>query len=189
MEYEDELEFDRIADEYEIESWEAEYAIYENNDWTGLLNLRKRELEKRPTNLNAQHSYAEALILNKKYEEALEYMTPLYNENFDRPFGEVPILDALYGLGKTINDFKWKIRPDIHELNYKLLKTCKNMLKSKRNYREIISLFNELQSNGYYCVFGQIEFAKYLIKHEDIFSVEIDQNNLEFSKIKLTKKW
>lgn len=62
------------------ESWQDDFELYENNDWIRLLKLRKKVAEQEPSDLYAQQRYADALNLNKQYNETLNFITPLYKK-------------------------------------------------------------------------------------------------------------
>jgi len=58
---------------YDLESWEGDYELYEEEDWVALFNLREKDAKKHPSDLYAQQRYAEALNLNKS---CLLYTSP-----------------------------------------------------------------------------------------------------------------
>jgi hypothetical protein len=113
------MDFD---DTYGFEDWEHDKILYEKEDWVGLLKLREKRAKKRPSDLYTQVRFAEILNINKKYEEALDFITPIYQKNYESGVGIHEIIDALYGLGKSENDFDWKIKLNVLKLDSDTLK-------------------------------------------------------------------
>jgi len=67
----------------DFEDWEDDANLFYKEDWKGLLQLREERARRHPEDLSAQQRYGEALILNKKYSEAIEFLTPLYQVYYD----------------------------------------------------------------------------------------------------------
>lgn len=102
---------DECNDYDDFEEWEGDADLIDAEDWKGLLKLREQRAKNNPDDLYDQHGYGEALILNKKYQKALDYITPYYQDYHELEFGISIIMDALIGLGKTEKDFKWINQP------------------------------------------------------------------------------
>ena len=162
------MDFDNT---YDPERWEGDYELYVNEDWIGLLRLREQEAKKHPNDLYAQQRYAEALNINKKYAEALDFITPLYQKNYDVGFGVSEIVDALYGLGKTKNDYNWISKPVILTLDSDTVQFCADLIKNKRKNVSISDLYIDLITKTDYCKFDESELAKFLVKFTDIFDI------------------
>ncbi len=175
-------------DTYDPESWEGDYELYEMEDWVGLLNLREKNAKKHPSDLYAQQRYAEALNLNKRYNDTLDFIAPLYKANYEIVFGVHEIIDALYGLGKTENDFNWINKPDILKLDSNLIKLCTDFLRPKRKSVSVTDIYCDLLVKSDYCAFNEQELANYLVKLTDIFAVQIDTEYIMDSKLKLKRK-
>ena len=96
---------------YDFEEWEGDYQLIQEEDWVGLVKLRKWKAEKNPGDLHCQWRVGEALVFNQEFKQALDFLTPIYKK--EPEYGDVihSILDALYGLGKTENDFDWIEKP------------------------------------------------------------------------------
>ncbi len=178
------MDFDNT---YDLENWEGYYELYENEDWIGLLRLCEVDAKKHPSDLYAQQRYADALNLNKKYKEALDFITPLYKDNHEVGFGISEIADALYGLGKTKEDYEWITPPVILTLDTNTIDFCVDLLKNKRRSILITDLYQDLIMKTDYCKFNEPDLVKYLIKFTDKFDIQIDKDFLMSSKIKLKK--
>jgi len=173
---------------YDPESWEGYYELYENEDWVGLLKLCEIDAKKHPSDLYAQQRYADALNLNKKYKEALDFIAPLYKDNHDIRFGISEIVDALYGLGRTKEDYDWINQPVILTLDSDTLHFCVDILKNKRRPVHITDLYQYLIMKTDYCKFNELELAEFLIKFTDEFEVQLDKEFIMDSKLKVKKR-
>jgi len=173
---------------YDPESWEGDYELYENEDWVGLLKLRKEVAMKHSSDLYAQQRYAEALNLNKRYKDTLDFITPLYKDNYDVGFGIQEIVDALYGLGKTEEDFNWINKSGILKLNSDTVQFCVDLLKNKRRAIRITDLYIELIMKADYCKFNEPELAKFLVKFTNTFDIQLDKDFIMDSKLKVKKR-
>ena len=174
--------------EYETESWEAGYELYEEENWTELVKLRKIEAKNNPSDLYAQQRYAEALNLNKKFNETLDFITPLYEMNYNEEFGISEIIDALYGLGKTENDFKWIEKPIILKLDSNTTQTCIDVLKDRKKPVSITDLYCDLLLKGINCRFDEYEFAGFLIQQTNEFDIQLNNDYIISSKIEIKKR-
>jgi len=179
------MDFD---DTYGTESWEVDYELYEKEDWVGLLNLREKDARKHPSDLYAQQRYADALNLNKRFQDTLNFIAPLYQENFEIGFGIQEIVDALYGLGKTESDFIWINKPLILKLDYDTVQFCVDLLKSKRKFISINAIYGDLIIKADYCKFNESELAEYLVRFTDTFEIQLDNDFIMDSKLKVKKK-
>jgi len=170
-----------------IDDWEEDCSLFENEDWAGLLNLRKERIIKNPEDLNAQQRYIEALNLNKKYIEALAVVIPIYKENYDEGFGIHEIMEALIGLGKTENDFNWIKKPRIFELDQITLKLCVDFLKTKRKFITVREIYGELFMEYDYLKFDENQFGEFLVSCTNEFTIQLNKDYVVYSKIMLKK--
>ena len=74
-------------DPFGVEDWEDDKILYEKEDWPNLLKLREERAKKNPTDLYAQQRFAEALNLNNRFEDTLDFITPYYQDNYEAGFG------------------------------------------------------------------------------------------------------
>jgi len=174
-----------MIDNYDTEPWEQDANLYEKEDWKGLLKLRKEYVIKHPSDLYTQKQYIEALILNKKYSDAINYVTPLYDKYYETGFGVGQIIEALVGLGKTENDFNWKIKPKILRLNKNILEICIQQLRTKKEPVTINELYLDIIIDSDYTMFEQDSFFDFLKTNKDLFVFTGDIDFCLGTKIKL----
>ena len=117
-----ESEFDKI-DEW-FEGWEGDYELIQEENYEELLKLRKAKAINNPDDIYAQYYYGKALIYNNLYDEAIDYLKPIYYENPEYEDLQYVIIDALYFLGRNEKDFKWIEIPKIKKIDKELLNEC-----------------------------------------------------------------
>ena len=178
---------DNDFDNYDIEEWEGDYQLIQEEDWAGLIKLRKQRAEKHPHDLHYQWSYGEALVFNQKFKQALEFLTPIYKREPDYPDVIHSILDALYGLGKTELDFDWIEKPEVLKLNDETKSLCKAFLKNKRKFVSFLSVFEHLIFQSDYLIFKVQDLYEYL-KTDLHFEFSGDEKEFWGVDIKLLKK-
>ncbi len=178
---------DNDFDKHDFEEWEGEYQLIEEEDWVGLIKLRKTEAEKHLNDLQSQWSYGEALVLNQEFKKALVFLTPIYK--IDPDYTEVihSILDALYGLGKTEEDFDWIETPTVLKLNDETKNICKSFFRKKRKPVSFLSLHEHLILQSYYLTFKEKDLCDFL-RLEDGFEFSSDEKEFWEVDIKLLKK-
>jgi hypothetical protein len=163
------MKTDFIEEDNDFEEWEGDANLIDDENWVGLLELRKQRAQKRPLDLYAQQGFADALVINKKYAEAIEFLKPLYSKHYESGFGIHEILDALYGLGKTEDDFNWIIKPNIFKLDKELINKCIVFLKGKRKHVSAITIFGDLIMHADYLTFNEEELSEFLLKNDNTF--------------------
>jgi hypothetical protein len=172
-------------DNYDFEEWEGDYQLIQEEDWAGLVKLRKHKAEKYPNDLQSQWRYGEALVYNQEFEQALSFMTPIYKK--EPGYSDVvhSILDALLGLGKTENDFEWIEKPIVLKLDEQTKIFCANFLKNKRKPTRFYDLIEHFIFQSYYLTFKEEELCAFLKKDKRF----VFTNEEEFwdVKIKLSK--
>ena len=181
------MKTDFEEEDNDFEEWEGDADLIDNDDWVGLLELRKQRAQKRPSDLYAQQGFAEALIFNKKYAEAIEFLKPLYSKHYDCGFGIQEILDALYGLGKTENDFNWIIKPNIFKLDKELVDKCIVLLKGKRKHVSAGTIYCDLIMQADYLKFEEEELSDFLLKNVSTFDFIGDKTYYFDLKFKLKR--
>ena len=181
-------QYDDEYDDYDdFEEWEGDADLINAEDWKGLLKLREQRARSNPDDLYDQQRYGEALVLNKKYREAIEYLTPYYQIYHELEFGIGVIMDALIGLGKTEKDFKWINQPKVLRLDLSTIILCVNFLKGKKNYTQFIDLHFYLMDNADYLTFKDQELADFLRKNVNDFICTGESNFYYDLKIKIKK--
>jgi len=179
---------DYQENDYGIEDWEDDYILFEEEDWAGLLKLRNERAKKQPSDLYAQQRFAEALNLNKKYKETLDFITPIYKKNYDSGFGISEIMDALLGLGKTENDFDWITIPLILKLDNYSLNLCLEILEGKRKYSRLTDIYVNILMRADYLTFNEEGLAEFLLQNSNLFDIKGDENYFFDIELKMKKK-
>lgn len=146
------------------EDWEGDYDLISKEDYTGLIKYRMRVAKSNPNDIESLWPLGEAYILNKEYEKGIEYLTPLHQKYPEHIDIQYCILDAIYAIGKIVDEYKWIIKPIIFRLNEEIADQCYEFLKGKRKARSIDEIYCELISLGY-LTFNQNELYDYLQKN------------------------
>lgn len=177
---------DNDFDNNDFEDWEGDYQLIQEENWAGLVKLRKQKAKNFPDDLHSLWRYGEALVYNKEFEEALKLLTPIYNVEPENSDVVHSILDALYGLGKTENDYEWLETPIVLKLNVQTIKLCEDFLKSKRKQTGFLNLIEHFIIQSYYLTFEEEELYVFLKKNGHFeFSNEEEFWNV---RVKLLKK-
>lgn len=166
-------DFNEIIEYDEGESWEGDYYYYNKQDWKGLVELREHVATKHPKDSSAQWRLGEAYILNGEFEKALDFLSKLHYKNPENIDIQYSILDALFGLNKNEDDFKWLEKPEVVRLTKDVLDYYYAILKPKRKPRNIYELHSQIYG---YLLFNEKELLNALLK-DDRFKVDC---NLEF---------
>ncbi|HYX07795.1 MAG TPA: hypothetical protein VE912_13785 [Bacteroidales bacterium] len=177
---------DNNFDNYDFEEWEGDYQLIQEEDWAGLVKLRKHKAEKYPDDLHNQWRYGEALVYNQEFEKALKFLTPIYKKEPEYSDVIHSILDALYGLGKTENDFAWMEKPIVLKLDEQTKKLCEDFLKNKRRRTRFYNLIEHFIIQSNYMTFKEKELYVFL-KKDKRFEFTNEEDFWE-AKIKLSKK-
>lgn len=155
---------DNLEDDFGgCEDWEGDYFYYDKEDWKGLIKYREQIAKNHPKDSHAQWRLGEAYLLNNEFEKGLEFLTKLYYKEPDNGDVQYSILDALLGLNKTEDDFKWIEKPIVVRLDEDILDVCYNLLKRKRKPMEVGFLHVELYDYGY-LAFNEDDLVEGLIK-------------------------
>lgn len=153
----------------DFEEWEVEATLIQEEDWIGLLKYRQERIKQYPTDLCTLDRYAEALILNKKYKEAIDFVTPLYQKYYEQGFGITQIIDALIGLGKTENDFNWLKKPTVFKLDKNTIDCCVKFIKWKKNFVRVSDFYDHLLDHADYFAFDEHELTNFLLMETNTF--------------------
>jgi hypothetical protein len=109
-------------------------------------------------------------VLNGQYDKAIEVMGAYHRDFPENEDFQYVILDALFALGKTENDFPWVEAPTLIRLDASLMDYVYEYLRPKRKPRSV----HELHTNQYlrgYVTFSPEELFQALA-HDDRFIVE-----------------
>ena len=154
----------------DFESWEEHTELLERGNYVGLVAYCEAEVARKPGDLHAIESLDEAYVLNGEYEKAIDAMEPCHREYPDISAFPNIILDALFAMGQTENDFRWSAQPAILRLSSEVADLCDNYLRRKRKPRQIDELYVELLINAY-LTFTEPELMQ-LLQNDPRFHVE-----------------
>ena len=121
---------------YDPEEWEREYWIYSEERWDDLVRLREEEVEGNDNDEDSLVKLADALVLAKRHEKAMNILSRLHINNPKESDINNRILEILKDTGKKENDFNWKESPEILRLDESLFQFCLDILKKKRKKKK-----------------------------------------------------
>ena len=133
----------------DVEEWEIDAELRDKENYSGLVEYRKQRSERFHDNPYAKYYLGEAYVLNGEYEKAIEFLSEHHKHQPDNPDYHHVILDALYALGKTEDDFDWLQRPVILRMTAEIVDACYEFLRSKRKPRSVNELFTRFVMEGY----------------------------------------
>jgi tetratricopeptide (TPR) repeat protein len=134
---------------HDFEDWESCQEFLDNEDYSGLVRYCEKRAEKHSGDIYAQYDLGNAYVLNGEYGKAIEYMTEHYKKHPWNTDYQYVILDSLFALGKTENDFQWIKNPKILRMSSAIVDACYEFLKYKRKPRSIIALHSQFIIEGY----------------------------------------
>jgi hypothetical protein len=121
--------------------WGEQYShLMEEKDYPGLVQCCRERLDRDPADLHAVEALAEAYILNNQHQVAIDMLAPYYKRDPEHPLFAHAILDALFAMGKKVEDFSWTTPPEVLALNGGILDECYAHLKPKRSPRSLFDL-------------------------------------------------
>ena len=164
---------DDAVTEYELEGAVIDQELIDDEDWKGLIAVRKRYASQRPGEPHALWAVADAYLLSGEPEPALAILAPLHRRCPDHPDIQWSILDALFALGRCEEDFDWLERPAVLRLGPEVLDRCYEYLRPKRRPRTVSDVSCRLMSRGY-LTFDEDELARAL-REDDRFIVSSDE--------------
>lgn len=166
------------------EEWEADYYYIEQQDWPGLIRHREGEARRNPDSYYDLWRLGDAYIKNGDYKKAIEYLGKQHRRFPDGPDIQYSLLDALYAIDKSENDFDWVIKPEIIRLDQGLLDDCYEYLQPKRKPRSLREL---LWLRRGYQAFSNEQFIEAL-QADGRFNVEGERSFAEISVYRKTRK-
>jgi hypothetical protein len=144
-----------------FESWEDIHDFHERRDFEGLVLYCEDDVRQYPDDLYAAERLADAYVLNGDYEKAIEFGTRMHRDYPEVSCFQHHILDALFAIGKSEDDFDWVARPTVVRLSSNVADRCFEFLRSKRKPRELYDLQLEIWHDEY-LAFTDEEMLAYL---------------------------
>ncbi len=138
--------------------------LYKEN-YPALVRYCKQRAQRFPDDPYAQYELGDAYVLNGEYEEGIRFLSKHHRKHPDFWDYQHVILDALFALGKTEDDFKWTEKPLVLRMSHEIVDFCYDFLKPKRKPRSAGELYTELVFEGYLC-FNEKDLLKALTQDE-----------------------
>jgi len=154
-----------IEAEFDFEAGVEHQKLIDNEDYPGLVRSCKQIAKRNPGDLYAQYHLGNAYVLNGEYNKAIEFMADHHKKHPWNPDYQHVILDSLFALGKTEDDFNWIERPEILRMSTDIIDTCYEFLKRKRKPRSIMELYTLFVTEGY-LLFSEKDLLKALLNDE-----------------------
>jgi len=133
----------------EDEWLEVEDELWAKEDFEGLVQLHKNQLEQHPEDQFAIFSLGQAYFFNYEHEKALETLHQLHVKIPEDPDVLYFILEVLIASGKNENDFEWVVRPDILKLSQEVVDICYTLLKPGHKSCSAVDLFKLFYEKSY----------------------------------------
>jgi len=154
-----------IEAEFDFEAGVEHQKLIDNEDYADLVRSCKQIAKRNPGGLYAQYHLGNAYFLNGEYNKAIEFMADHHKKHPWNPDYKHVILDSLFALGKTEDDFNWIERPEILRMSTDIIDTCYEFLKRKRKPRSIMELYTLFVTEGY-LLFSEKDLLKALLNDE-----------------------
>lgn len=165
-----------IDTEFDFEAGVEHQKLIDNEDYPGLVQFCKQIAERNPGGLYAQYYLGNAYVLNGEYNKAIEFMAEHHKKHPWNPDYQHVILDSLFALGKTEDDFHWREKPEIVRMSTDIVDTCYEFLKRKQKPRSVMGLFTQFVTEGY-LLFSEKDLLKALLNDERF---KVDKPESEF---------
>ena len=177
---------DTCDDDFDdFEAWEMHSELLESEDYPGLVAYCEREVARHPEDLYAQNRLGDAYVLNGQYEKAIETMGEVHRKFPEIDAFQNVVLDALFAMGKTEDDFHWIRKPRVLRIGRAVLDDCYDYLRPKRKPRDVAELSLELMSKGY-LTFSADELLRALAE-DSRFVVQTDRIP-EWARVRVRRK-
>lgn len=157
----------------------------DHEDYSGLIQFCIQRAEENPDDLYAQYYLGDAYVRNGEYEKAIEFIAEHYKKqpwNIDYQY---IILDALFALGKTEDDFIWDKNPIVLRMSPDIVNRCYEYLKRKRKARYIIELHCLFITEGY-ILFSEMDLLNALL-YDERFIVDNPEDEI-YAEVLVVKK-
>ncbi len=168
----------------DIEEWEIYAELREKEDYPGLVRYCRQRAQRFPDDPYAQYYLGEAYVLNGEYEKAIQFLSKHHGKHPDVTDFQHVILDALFALGKTEDDFKWTEKPVILRMSKDIVNFCYEFLKPKKKPRSVGKLYMEFIPKGY-VLFKEEDLFKALAEDERFI---VDDSDDIFTEVKVVRK-
>ena len=170
----------------DFESWEPYAKLIEEEDYLGLVRYCKKIAEQFPDSLYAQYYLGDAFVLNGEYEKAIEFLSEHHRKHpWNKDYQHV-ILNALFALEKTEDDFNWFEEPIILRMSEDVVDACYKFLRRKRNPRPVFIIYMEFVTEGY-LHFTEKDLFNALLNDERFIVEKLEEGPI-FAEVKVNRK-
>ena len=170
----------------DFESWEPYAKLIEEEDYLGLVRYCKKIAEQFPDSLYAQYYLGDAYVLNGEYEKAIEFLSEHHRKHpWNKDYQHV-ILNALFALGKTEDDFNWFEEPIILRMSEDVVDACYKFLRRKRNPRPVFIIYMEFVTEGY-LHFTEEDLFNALLNDKRFIVEKLEEGPI-FAEVKVNRK-
>ena len=178
---------DKYEEQFDdFESWEPYAKLVEKEDYSGLVRYCKKIAEQFPDDLYAQYYLGDAYVLNGEYDKAIEFLSEHHRKHpWNRDYQHV-ILNALFALGKTENDFYWVEEPIILRMSEDVVDACYKFLIVKRKPRPVFLIYTEFVTEGY-LHFTEEDLFNALLNDKRFIVEKLDEGPI-FAEVKVNRK-
>lgn len=173
----------------DFETWQDHFELHERRNYPALVELCESEVAANPGALQAFDNLAEAYLLNGQYQEAIDLIGRAHAEHPEICSFAHTLLDALFAMGKSEDDFPWKRRPSVLRIGPEVADLCFEYLRPKRKPRSISELYEELEGPAY-PAFTEQELLCFLrsegrfevVERRGLPLLKIDRENAEYCR-------
>ncbi len=165
--------------------WREDCAQFmDDEDYPRLVQRCLQRYDRYPDNTYALEALAEAYVLNGEQQKAIDLVAPYYHRDPGHPLYEYAILEALFGMGKGIDDFSWQRPPEVLRMGDAVLDECYSYLKLKRKPRTVSNLYIMFIGRAY-LLFNEFDLLQGLVS-DGRFRVS-NQDNCVFAEVSVVR--
>lgn len=132
-----------------LANWRQEDTLMAKDDLDGIIRLRQQRLALYPDDLNAAMELAEAQLMKRLGDLAIETLAPRHRRQPAHEGIQRLILEALFTQGKTEHDFDWCQRIPVLRLGPRVVDLCRMVLTDVGGLMVLGELYEDLSYHGY----------------------------------------
>ncbi len=168
-----------------FDMWSEDRAqLMDDEDYPRLVQCCLQRYDRCPDDPYALESLADAYVLNGQQQKAIDLVAPYYHREPGHPLYEHLILEALFGMGKGIDDFSWRRPPKVLRMGDGVLDECYSYLKLKRKPRTVSNLYIMFIGRAY-LLFNEFDLFQGLVSDRR-FRVE-NQDLCVFAEVSVVR--
>lgn len=171
----------------DLEEWEVLQKFHDREDFPRMVAYCQRKVAQHSDDPHWMYHLGNAYVLNEQYEAALEYMARCHGQIPDHPDFHHVILDALFALGRTEDDFEWVEQPDVCRLDRSVLDSLCAYLRPKRKPRTVTELYTQVVLRHGYVAFSDEELLEALLR-DPRFLVDSSSGTPLFADVRTVRR-